>query len=112
MHRPIVSTLLATAFLIHPSLLSAQDRWLGRDKAKHVGATTAIGAGGYALAVPVTRRTRWRMVIGTTAGLGAAAAKELRDRSHGDPSWRDFAWGAAGTSAGVLIAHGIAKIWR
>jgi hypothetical protein len=43
-------------------------------------------------------------VLGTSAGLGAGAAKELRDRRHGQPSWRDFTWSAAGTAAGVLVA--------
>lgn len=111
MLRPI-SVTLAIVLLLPPSLLSAQDRWFGRDKMQHFAATAAIGGGGYALAASFTPRTRSRVVSGLTAGIGVAAAKELRDRKGGDPSWRDFVWGVAGTSAGVLIAHGIAKLRR
>jgi uncharacterized protein YfiM (DUF2279 family) len=103
---------LIIALLAGPPVAAAQDRWLGRDKAKHFGAMAAIGAGGYALATPLTEQDGWRMVIGTTAGIGAAAAKEVWDRSHGNASWRDLAWGAAGTTAGVLIARTIVKAWR
>jgi uncharacterized protein YfiM (DUF2279 family) len=83
---------------------AAEDKWFARDKAKHFGAAAGIAAGGYAIAVPLTGKRRWRLVLGTSAGLGAGAAKELRDRRHGQPSWRDFTWSAAGTAAGVLVA--------
>lgn len=103
--------ILVVALLATPRGVRAQDRWLAADKAKHFGATTAIAAGGYGLAAPVTKQPRWRIIIGTSAGIGSATAKELWDRSHGDPSWRDFTWGAAGTTAGVLIARAIDKMW-
>lgn len=92
-----------------PRCLLAEDKWFAADKAKHFGAGTAIAAGGYAVATPLTARTRWRVAIGTSAGVGAAAAKELRDRRRGGGSWRDFAWTAGGTATGTLIAWIIDK---
>jgi uncharacterized protein YfiM (DUF2279 family) len=96
--------MLLAVLLGTPAAARAQDRWLGADKAKHFGAGAGIAAGGYAVAVPVTRTRRWRVVLGATAGLGVAAGKELRDRSRGTSSWRDFSWAAAGTATGVLLA--------
>jgi putative lipoprotein len=95
---------LIVALLIAPQAADAEDKWFGADKAKHFGAGAGIAAGGYGIAVPLTDETRWRIVLGTSAGLGASAAKELRDRRRGTPSWRDFNWGAAGTAVGVLVA--------
>jgi len=95
--------------LLLPHAAAAEDKWLAADKAKHFGAGAGIAAGGYALSVPFTGQKRWRLVIGTAAGLGAGAAKEIRDRSGGHPSLRDFTWSAVGTGAGVLIAWAIDK---
>lgn len=103
------AVLLTVALLITPHAATAQDRWLAADKAKHFGAGAGIAAGGYVVAVPITAERRWRVVLGTSAGLGAAAAKELRDRGRGHPSWRDFTWSAAGTATGVLLAWIIDK---
>ena len=103
-----MATLLALLCLSATS--GAQDRWTGRDKAKHFGAGAGIGGGSYAIAIPFTRSTGWRIAIGTSAGIGAGAAKELTDRSRGTPSWRDFTWAAAGTAAGVLVAWTIDKL--
>lgn len=102
--------LLVAALLVNPGVVLGQDRWLSSDKAQHVGATAGIAAAGYALASPIARRARWRVVIGVGAGIGTAAGKELRDRSaHGHGSWRDFTWGAIGTTSGVLIVRLIDK---
>lgn len=104
--------MLAIATLVGASAnVRADDRWFARDKAEHFGATAALGAGGYALASTVAERERWRVAAGIGGGLGAAAAKELWDRSHaGDASWRDFAWGAVGTTTGVTIAWAIDRL--
>jgi uncharacterized protein YfiM (DUF2279 family) len=95
---------LLLIILLPPRPAIAEDRWFAQDKAKHFGAAAGIAAGGYAVSVPLTGKRRWRVVLGTGAGLGAGAAKELRDRRHGQPSWRDFTWSAAGTATGVLVA--------
>jgi uncharacterized protein YfiM (DUF2279 family) len=107
-----VKTAAATllAILCTSAATGAQDKWTGADKAKHFGAGAAIAAGGYALVVPVTRRTGWRIGIGAAVGIGAGAGKELADRSRGTPSWRDFSWAAAGTAAGVLVAWTVDKL--
>ena len=96
--------LLIVVLLMAPAAAGAEDKWRGADKAKHFGAGAGIAAGGYVVAAPLTDQTRWRIVLGTGAGLGASAFKELRDRRRGTPSWRDFTWGAAGTGVGVLVA--------
>jgi uncharacterized protein YfiM (DUF2279 family) len=102
-------TLIVIALLACPQPALAQDKWFAADKAKHFGAGTAIAGGGYAAAMPLTTRTTWRVLLGTTAGLGTGAAKELRDRRRGGGSWRDFTWTAGGTAAGTLIAWVIDK---
>jgi uncharacterized protein YfiM (DUF2279 family) len=101
----ILLTLLST-----PAAPGAQDRWLEADKAKHFAAGAGAAAGSYAATAQVTRRKGWRIAIGTTVGLSMAAGKELSDRSRGTPSWRDFTWSAAGTTAGVLVAWTIDKL--
>jgi uncharacterized protein YfiM (DUF2279 family) len=106
MTRPAASAVLVVVLLalLLPRPAAGEDRWFAADKTRHFGAGAGIAAGGYAAAVPLTRRKRWRIVLGTTAGVGAAAGKELRDRRRGDPSWRDFTWSAAGAAAGVVVA--------
>ena len=89
---------------------AAADEWFARDKARHFVATAGLGAGGYALASTAADRERWRVAAGIGTGMGAAAAKELWDRSRGDASWRDFAWGGVGTAAGVTIAWAIDRL--
>jgi uncharacterized protein YfiM (DUF2279 family) len=104
--------MLAFAALVGvPAHVGADDRWFARDKAQHFGATAALGAGGYAVASTIAERERWRVAAGIGAGIGAAATKELWDRSHaGDASWRDLAWGAVGTATGVTIAWAIDRV--
>jgi len=101
--------LLIAAILLAATSAAAEDRWFAADKARHFGAGAGIAAGGYAVAVPLTDRKRWRIVLGTSAGVGAAAAKEWHDGRRGDASWRDFTWSAAGTAAGVFAAWIIDK---
>ena len=101
--------ILIAALLGHPATAGAEDRWFASDKAKHFGATAAISGGSYAVASTVTTQERWRVFTGVGGGIGAAAAKEFRDRSRGDASWRDFTWGAVGSAAGVTIAWAITR---
>jgi putative lipoprotein len=104
--------ILIAALLGFPATAGAEDRWFAPDKAKHFGATAAISGGSYGAASTVTAREKWRVLIGAGGGLGAAAAKEFRDRSHGDASWRDFTWGAVGTAAGVTVAWAINRAFH
>ncbi len=101
--------IVLVALLARPEPATAEDKWFAADKAKHFGAGAAIAGGGYVIAVPLTPRTRWRLVLSTTAGLAAGAGKELRDRRRGGGSWRDFAWTASGTATGAFIAWVIDK---
>lgn len=78
--------------------------WLGRDKAQHFMVGTAFAAGGYAVGAAVSPSRGKRVAIGFAFGLGSGAAKELRDRKGGDPSWRDFTWHAVGAATGVTVA--------
>lgn len=108
-HETSMRILIVIALVACPTHAIAQDQWLAADKAKHFGAGAAIAGTSYAVAAPLTRRTRWRVLLGTTAGLGAGAAKELRDRRRGGGSWRDYAWTAGGTAAGTFVAWVIDK---
>lgn len=98
----LMSTMMAMAA---PEAHAQQDPWLGRDKVLHFAAGAALAAGGYALGTIVFDRREARIVVGLSVGLGAGAVKEIRDRgSAGTASWRDFAWTAAGATAGVTAA--------
>jgi uncharacterized protein YfiM (DUF2279 family) len=97
--------LVAGMILVATSAAAQHDPWLGRDKALHAAAGAAFGMGGYALGAVVFDTRERRVLVGITMGLGAGAAKELRDRSSaGTASWRDFTWTAAGTAVGVTAA--------
>ena len=102
-------TLIVVTWLACPQWAFAQDKWFAADKAKHFGAGAALAGAGYAAAAPVTKRTGWRITIGTSVGLAAAGGKELRDRRRRSGSWRDFAWTAGGTMTGVLLAWVVDK---
>jgi putative lipoprotein len=81
------------------------DSWVGRDKALHFTIGTALATGGYSVGALAFEKREARLATGLTVSLGASAAKEWRDRSHGGtPSWRDFTWGAVGAGAGVTVA--------
>ena len=83
----------------------AEDRWLGRDKGLHAAASAAIAAAGYAASSPWIERPAGRAVVGASLALGAGVAKEIWDsQGGGDPSWKDLAWDAIGTAAGVGLA--------
>lgn len=85
---------------------AAQDRWFAPDKALHFAAGAALGAGGYALGSMAFDSRDRRVAVGLSIGIGAGAAKELRDRSSGGStaSWRDLAWTAGGAGVGVTTA--------
>ena len=89
------------------------DPWFGADKARHFGATWALGTAGYASAAAFTDDVRWRAGAGAALGLGVGVAKELWDLSgRGDPSWRDLTWDALGSASGVLTAYAFDCAWH
>ena len=80
------------------------DAWIGRDKALHFTAGTALAGGGYYLGAVMFESRDRRIVTGLSLAMGAGALKELHDRaSGGSASWRDVTWDAVGAATGVTI---------
>lgn len=97
-------TWLAPRSLLQPRV--NDDRWFGRDKARHFGTSTAIQLMGYgALRLLGAERTGAMLgaaVVTAAAGIG----KEVYDaRNGGDPSVRDVVWDAAGLGAGIALSR-------
>ena len=87
------------------------DPWIARDKALHFDASAGLAAVGYAVSAGWLVDARWKAIaVGGGVALAAGAGKELLDATHvfgGDPSWKDFAWDALGTAAGLALAWGV-----
>jgi putative lipoprotein len=85
------------------------DPWISRDKAFHFDVSAGVAALGYGVSAAWLVDARWKaLAIGGGTALGVGAAKELLDLAGlGDPSWKDLAWDAFGTIAGLAIAWGI-----
>jgi putative lipoprotein len=87
------------------------DPWLSRDKAFHFDVSAGIAAAGYGVSAAWLVDARWKaLAIGGGVALAAGAAKEIVDATGvfgGDASWKDFAWDAIGTAAGLAIAWGV-----
>ena len=80
------------------------DAWIGRDKALHFTAGTALAGGGYYLGAVMFESRDRRIVTGLSLAMGAGALKELHDRaSGGSASRRDVTWDAVGAATGVTI---------
>jgi putative lipoprotein len=107
--RRHVSTLgVATVVLLLPTEARADDPWWAPDKALHFGISTGLALGAYGLSTFIVEEPWQRSLIAGGASLSAGAAKELWDMSgHGDASWKDLTWDAAGTTLGVSIALSI-----
>jgi len=86
----------------------AQDRpvpWFERSAFLHYAASAELATNGYVLGAAFSDDRRVRLASGAALALTAGFAKELYDLSaNGDFSWRDIAWGVAGTAAGLLIS--------
>jgi uncharacterized protein YfiM (DUF2279 family) len=95
---------LAVALLLGPTPAAAQDDWLGRDKALHFGATFVLAGAGYAGGAALSREPVVRLGTGAMLAMGAGIAKEMSDRSGGDPSLKDLSWDALGTATGLVTA--------
>ena len=94
--------------LAAPAAGQSADRWTGRDKALHFVVGAGLAGGAYAGTALVSESRTPRVVVGLTIGIGANAAKEVKDRrSAGDPSWKDFVVGALGAAAGTTFAWAI-----
>jgi putative lipoprotein len=87
------------------------DPWLSRDKALHFDVSAGLAAAGYGVSAGWLVDARWKsLAIGGGVAFAAGAAKELLDASgivHGDPSWKDLTWDAAGALAGAALAWSV-----
>ncbi len=89
------------------------DRWFGRDKALHFGASGLLAAGGYGAAGLHTEQRSVRLAVGASAALTIGVAKEILDRyTGGQPSGRDLAWDLLGTATGVGLAWLVDRLLR
>lgn len=87
------------------ALAHDDDPWRGRDKRLHAGTSAGLGAGFYALSVPLVERRSARAAIGFGVAFSLGVAKELYDATGaGTPSGRDLMWDAVGALAGVGAA--------
>ncbi|MBB4638792.1 hypothetical protein [Longimicrobium terrae] len=82
-----------------------RDSWLGEDKLKHFAVSfvvTSLAASG-ARAAGLSRDAS--TLVGAGTGVGVGAWKEWRDRSTAGstPSFRDFAWDAAGVGVAAAV---------
>jgi uncharacterized protein YfiM (DUF2279 family) len=82
-----------------------RDSWLGEDKLKHFFvsfAVTSLAASG-ARAAGLSRDASTLVGVGT--GVGVGAWKEWSDRTAAvnTPSFRDFAWDAAGVGVAAAV---------
>jgi putative lipoprotein len=105
---------VAALTLVLPTAAVAQpaDPWLGRDKMLHFGASSILAVAGYGAGSLLWEERSARLAAGASVALGAGIAKELYDLAgYGHPSWRDMAWNAIGTGAGLALAWGTDELF-
>jgi putative lipoprotein len=111
MHKLVLACVTSAVILTAGSVARADDGdpWISRDKAIHFDVSAGIAAAGYGVSAAWLVDARWKaLAIGGGVALGAGATKELLDLAGlGDPSWKDFAWDAIGTVAGLVLAWSI-----
>ena len=111
--RASLCALASVAFLSFARTASATDAdpWIAQDKALHFDVCAGLAAVSYALSEGWIVDARWKaLAVGGGVAMAAGAGKELLDATHvlgGDPSWKDFAWDAIGTVAGLALAWGV-----
>ena len=112
--RAVPALFIAFGLCFGPSttaLAADSDAWIARDKAFHFDASAGIAAFAYAVSAGWIVDARWKaLAVGGGVALAAGAGKELVDATRifgGDPSWKDFAWDAIGTVAGLALAWGV-----
>ncbi len=105
-----------TSLLVLPASALAQGRgddWLGVDKAKHFGVSAGLASGGYLAGALFLDARGHALLFGGAVAFGAGATKELLDLAGaGDPSWKDLAWDAIGTVAGLAFAWAVDLLSR
>ena len=94
--------LIAQIFAATPA---RADDWLGRDKALHFSFSVVLGGAGYGGSALFLEKPWARALAGAGFSLTLGGAKELYDIKHGDPSWKDFTWDAAGTAVGLGVGY-------
>ncbi len=104
--------LALAAAVAAPSAARADDTsdpWIARDKAFHFDVSAGIAAATYAVSAAYIVDSRWKaLAIGGGVTIAVGGGKELLDLAGiGDPSWKDFAWDAIGTVAGLALAWGV-----
>jgi uncharacterized protein YfiM (DUF2279 family) len=100
--------MIACALLLALAAQPERDPWIATDKALHLSAAAVISASGYAFGAEISEHAAPRFLVGAALGIAASAAKEVADVAGlGRPSWRDFAWSAAGAGVGLLVAWAI-----
>jgi uncharacterized protein YfiM (DUF2279 family) len=106
-----VVALVGVAVLSSTARADDADPWISRDKAFHFDVSAGIAAAGYGVSAAWIVDARWKaLAIGGGVALAAGAGKEILDATGllgGDASWKDFAWDAIGTVAGLAIAWGV-----
>ncbi len=110
-------TSLLLALLGAPRSASAADvdpdPWLGKDKALHFAASSAIAAGGYAIGAALFDARGHALLFGGALATAAGVGKEAIDLAGaGTPSWRDLAWDGMGTVTGLAVAWSIDLLLR
>lgn len=101
------------ATIAPPARAADPDPWFGPDKALHFAVSAGIAGAGYGVTTAFEGE-RWKaFAVGGGAALTLGALKEAYDATgHGDPSWKDFAWDAAGTVVGLAVAWGVDALVR
>jgi putative lipoprotein len=106
-----VAVLVAACSVASAASADDADPWISRDKAFHFDISAGIAAAGYAASAAWLVDARWKaLAIGGGAALAVGAGKELVDATGifgGDASWKDFAWDAIGTVAGLALAWSV-----
>jgi uncharacterized protein YfiM (DUF2279 family) len=108
MMRSARASLLACAFAVTVARPAAAEEFFGKDEALHFGFSAGISLGSYGVSTLFLDEPWQRALFAGAFTLSVGAGKEIWDAAgHGDPSWGDFAWDAAGAGIGVAVAFTI-----
>jgi putative lipoprotein len=104
-----LAVVLGTVLSSLPARAADDDPWISRDKAFHFDVSLGLASAGYAVGAAWVVDARWKaLALSGGATLLVGAGKELLDLAGlGDPSWKDMAWDAIGTVAGLALAWGV-----